>query len=351
MKTQIVNVRVDLIDANPWRDIKKYPFVKDKIAALVRSINDVGLWEGVIARKAGRRYQLAFGHHRLEAAKKAGLKTIPLIVRDLTDEQMLQFMGRENLEDYNADFMCMFESWEAALRHIKPRALAADLESRAIASTLGWTRKNTGARVKNDARLNDTADACSAAASLIAGGYLKRDVLDGLSVDEALRLCTRSWTRMEQLQKAGEKSGRAKRDIEAAKRQVARGAKTTAEQVREGDITIKQVRSAVDSNTHVHAAKLKAKARMPLFAGFARALENQIGKMVFEDSAADKIDEIIKALPNVELEEDRDAVLRLVSALGALSDRAAELQHEIAKTSRKNKVIDLATQRKLLGEG
>ena len=29
---------------------------------------------------------------------------------------MLQFMGRENMEDYNADFLCMLETWEAAVK-------------------------------------------------------------------------------------------------------------------------------------------------------------------------------------------------------------------------------------------
>ena len=37
------------------------------------------------------------------------------VVRKLNDEQMLQFMGRENLEDYNADFLTMLQTWEAAV--------------------------------------------------------------------------------------------------------------------------------------------------------------------------------------------------------------------------------------------
>ena len=37
-----------------------------------------------------------------------------MVVRDLDDKQMLQFMGRENGEDYNADFLVMLEIWEAA---------------------------------------------------------------------------------------------------------------------------------------------------------------------------------------------------------------------------------------------
>jgi hypothetical protein len=42
--------------------------------------------------------------HRAEAARQLGLEENPLVARKLTDEQMLQFMGRENMEDYNADF-------------------------------------------------------------------------------------------------------------------------------------------------------------------------------------------------------------------------------------------------------
>jgi len=98
--TEIVQASIDNVDHNPFRLLQKYPFVERKVEALMRSIDDVGLWEGVIARKAGRGYQIAFGHHRIEAARRNNMKRVPLIVRDLTDEQMLQFMGRD-LRRYN----------------------------------------------------------------------------------------------------------------------------------------------------------------------------------------------------------------------------------------------------------
>jgi hypothetical protein len=50
------------------------------------------------------RFQIAFGHHRVEAARRRGLKQVPLIVRDLSDGDMLRFMGRENGEDYSTQF-------------------------------------------------------------------------------------------------------------------------------------------------------------------------------------------------------------------------------------------------------
>src|SRR5262245_20025673 len=128
--TQLVQVDIDLIDANPFRNLKKYPFIERKLETLTRSMKAVGMWERIIARKAGDRYQMAFGHHTLEAGKRSGFKTVPLLVRDLDDEQMIQFMGRENLEDYNAEFMIMLEAWEAASdfsERVRKNAKAVDI--------------------------------------------------------------------------------------------------------------------------------------------------------------------------------------------------------------------------------
>jgi len=52
-------------------------------------------------------------------------------------------MGRENLEDYNADFMCLLESWEATVGYFRG-ALPDEPESITIAAILGWTRTRSG---------------------------------------------------------------------------------------------------------------------------------------------------------------------------------------------------------------
>jgi ParB-like nuclease domain len=87
-------VSLSSIEPNPFRDLNTYPYDKRKLEALERSIEHVGLWEGLIGRRAGHGYELAFGHHRLEAARSRKLTTVPLIIRDLTDEEMVGFMGR-----------------------------------------------------------------------------------------------------------------------------------------------------------------------------------------------------------------------------------------------------------------
>jgi hypothetical protein len=89
----------------------------DRTTETSHHLSLISLWEGVIARQVGDRYQTAFGHHSIEAAKREGLTEAAIILRDLDDEQMLQFMRRENMSDYNADFLTMLQTWDAAVQH------------------------------------------------------------------------------------------------------------------------------------------------------------------------------------------------------------------------------------------
>src|SRR5215469_10657801 len=98
---EIVSAAIDRIANNPYRRLHAYPFIESKLKALRRSIEDVGLWPSIMARPLKEKlwdYELAFGHHRLEAARREKLKAVQLIIEPLTDRQMLQYMGRENLE-------------------------------------------------------------------------------------------------------------------------------------------------------------------------------------------------------------------------------------------------------------
>src|SRR4029077_7721397 len=76
-------VSLSSIEANPFRDLKHYPYDKRKLEALERSIEHVGLWEGLIGRRACHGYQLAFGHHRLGAARRSKMTMVTLVVRDI----------------------------------------------------------------------------------------------------------------------------------------------------------------------------------------------------------------------------------------------------------------------------
>src|SRR5262245_19981917 len=109
MSARIMSVAIGDVDPNPHRLTGEYPYNPDKLAALKRSIQEVGLWEGIMGRQNGNRVEIAFGHHRHKAALESGMSHIPVIIRDLDDRQMLMMMGRENLEEYNASFPVMLE--------------------------------------------------------------------------------------------------------------------------------------------------------------------------------------------------------------------------------------------------
>lgn len=175
----IVTAKIDTIATNPYRRLHAYPYIESKLEALQGSIAEVGLWPSVIVRPLKDKlwkYEMAFGHHRIEAARRSGLKEVSIIIEALSDKQMLQYMGRENLEDYNADFLIQLESWEAALKSgfFPPvrRNLAQPIE---VAKLLGWARISKGSL-----QLNPTASACHAAYALIQGGYLAREEFIGV---------------------------------------------------------------------------------------------------------------------------------------------------------------------------
>ena len=104
--SELKTVVLSSLHPNPFRNLDEFPYVPEKIERLQESIAAEGFWEGVIARPARSGYELAFGHHRVEAARLTLGESarVPIIVRDLGDEQMLRFMDRENAEEHGWDF-------------------------------------------------------------------------------------------------------------------------------------------------------------------------------------------------------------------------------------------------------
>ena len=96
MDAFITNIAIEKLKPNPYRNLETYPWNEAKIADLQRSYAEVGMWEGVIARPVGDHFEIPFAHHRVEAARRNGVKEIPTIVRSLTNEQMIRMMAHEN---------------------------------------------------------------------------------------------------------------------------------------------------------------------------------------------------------------------------------------------------------------
>jgi ParB family chromosome partitioning protein len=73
-------------------------FDDEALAELVHSIQEVGLMQPIVVRPVkGGGYELVAGERRLRATKKAGFKTIPALIRETADDQMLRDALLENL--------------------------------------------------------------------------------------------------------------------------------------------------------------------------------------------------------------------------------------------------------------
>jgi ParB-like chromosome segregation protein Spo0J len=65
------------IEPNPYRDLQGHPLRREQVEHLKASIGSTGFWDGLLARphpKVQGRYQLVFGHARMQAAIEAGIK-------------------------------------------------------------------------------------------------------------------------------------------------------------------------------------------------------------------------------------------------------------------------------------
>ena len=81
---------VPTADIRPSRLNPRKEFREDELAELTESIRSKGLVQPIIVRPAENGYEIVAGERRWRAAQKAGLHTVPVIARDLTDKEVLE---------------------------------------------------------------------------------------------------------------------------------------------------------------------------------------------------------------------------------------------------------------------
>lgn len=99
-KTQIGThsneVDVDLVEPNPEQPRTR--FTEEALDELAQSIVANGIVQPVVVRRKGARYQIVAGERRWRAAQRAGLRKIPITIRDVSDEQLLEIALIENIQ-------------------------------------------------------------------------------------------------------------------------------------------------------------------------------------------------------------------------------------------------------------
>jgi ParB family transcriptional regulator, chromosome partitioning protein len=99
--TGLLQVPASAIAPNPKQPRSR--FDDETLKELAASIREVGILQPIVVRRAGQGYEVVTGERRLRAAKLAGLATVPVVLRDSDDADLLREALIENIhrEDLN----------------------------------------------------------------------------------------------------------------------------------------------------------------------------------------------------------------------------------------------------------
>lgn len=98
-KEEIIKVPIEELRSNPYQPRKI--FDEKALDELATSIKEHGVFQPIIIKKSIKGYEIIAGERRVKASQKAGLKEIPAIVRDFTDNEMMEIALLENLQREN----------------------------------------------------------------------------------------------------------------------------------------------------------------------------------------------------------------------------------------------------------
>ncbi|MCI8631143.1 MAG: ParB/RepB/Spo0J family partition protein [Firmicutes bacterium] len=125
-------VFIDINEIKPNENQPRKNFDEEKIAELAASILEHGIIQPIVVRKNRSGYEIVAGERRYRAARKVELKTVPCLVRELTDEQNMLLAIIENMqrEDLNP-----VEEAQAIEKMIKTYGLTQEQVSKSLAKS------------------------------------------------------------------------------------------------------------------------------------------------------------------------------------------------------------------------
>lgn len=195
---RLLEVPIKSVTPNPAQP--RTVFDEDALAELVFSIKEIGLLQPIVVRRKGQGYELIAGERRLRAAKKAGLKDIPALVRDTSDDVMLRDALLENLhrsqltsleeaaayQQLLQDFGCTQEQLATRLGRSRPQItntlrllnLPPTVQRRVAAGVL------TAGHARALLALDNAADIEKLASRIVSEGLSVRTVEEIISIGE-----------------------------------------------------------------------------------------------------------------------------------------------------------------------
>ena len=132
-KEEIVELPLSELRPNPYQPRKV--FDEEKLNELAESIKEHGIFQPIIVKKSIKGYEIIAGERRFRASKLAGKEKIPAIIRDFSDEAMMEIALLENLQRENLNAIEEANAYKKLLQTLK-------LTQEELANRLGKSRSH-----------------------------------------------------------------------------------------------------------------------------------------------------------------------------------------------------------------
>ncbi|MFZ8167124.1 ParB/RepB/Spo0J family partition protein, partial [Staphylococcus aureus] len=114
---QIKQIDISDIKPNPYQPRKT--FDENHLNDLADSIKQYGILQPIVLRKTVQGYYIVVGERRFRASKIAGLKYVSAIIKDVTDEDMMELAVIENLQREDLNAIEEAESYQRLMTDLK----------------------------------------------------------------------------------------------------------------------------------------------------------------------------------------------------------------------------------------
>jgi ParB family chromosome partitioning protein len=143
-ESAVREIEIEKISPNPYQPRKT--FVEEPLVELKNSLLKHGFLQPLVVRKtaSSQRYELVVGERRLRAAQLAHFSRVPVVVKELEDEEMMEFALVENVQREDLNPLEIAESLSQLQHHLS-------LTQRQLAERVGMSRS----LVANYLRLNE----------------------------------------------------------------------------------------------------------------------------------------------------------------------------------------------------
>ena len=138
-KEEIVEINLDELRSNPYQPRKV--FDEDALNDLSDSIREHGVFQPIIVKKSIKGYEIIAGERRVKASRLAGKETIPAIIREFNDAEMMEIALLENLQRENLNAI---EEALAYTKIMEAKGLTHDELSKVIGKSQAYVTNTIG---------------------------------------------------------------------------------------------------------------------------------------------------------------------------------------------------------------